>query len=76
MKHWIISAAQGYDTSIKALMIAFKKEYISKEDLATALRAHKAAVDATKSPQRKEAEDTAADMNTERVLFLWRMLLC
>ena len=57
VKHWIISAAQGYDTSIKALMIAFKKKYVSKEDLATALRAHKAAIDATKSPQRQAAEE-------------------
>ena len=30
-------------------------ELISKEDLDSALRAHKAAVDATKSPQREEA---------------------
>ena len=35
----------------------FKMGFVSKEVLATALRAHKAAVDATKSPQRKAAEE-------------------
>eukprot|EP00984_Skeletonema_dohrnii_P009620 scaffold3685_cov132-Skeletonema_dohrnii-CCMP3373.AAC.1 len=30
---------------------------VTKEDFAVALRAHQAAVDATKSPQREEGED-------------------
>ena len=34
----------------------YKLRMISKEDFAAALRAHQAAVDATKSPQREEAE--------------------
>ena len=41
---------------MKALMNEFRKGYVEKEDLDTTLRAHKAAVDATKSPQREEAE--------------------
>ena len=57
VKHWIIAARQGDDDSLKALMNAFKERCLSKEDLAAALRAQKAAVDATKSPQRKEAEE-------------------
>ena len=32
---------------------------VSKEDFAAALRAHQAAVDATKSPQREAAKDNA-----------------
>ena len=56
MKHWIIAANLGYDDSIKMLMKAFESGMISKDDLAAALRAHQAAVDATKSPQRKAAE--------------------
>ncbi len=56
VKHWIISATQGEDKSIKELMEMFKGGHLSKDDLAASLRAHKAAVDATKSPQRKEAE--------------------
>ena len=59
VKHWIISAAQGYDSSIKWLMAAFKHGFVEKDVLAAALRAHKAAADATKSPQRqrKAAEE-------------------
>ncbi len=54
-KHYIIAAGQGDDDSIQMLMNVFKAGYVSKEDLATALRAHQAAVDATKSPQRETA---------------------
>jgi len=57
VKHLIIAASQGYDDSIKVLMKAFKGGFVSKEDLAAALRAHQAAVDATKSPQRDVAEE-------------------
>ena len=56
VKHWIIAAKQGDDASIKALMKAFRRGECSKDELATALRAHQAAVDATKSPQRDAAE--------------------
>eukprot|EP00985_Skeletonema_marinoi_P000144 scaffold42_cov77-Skeletonema_marinoi.AAC.5 len=56
VKHWIISANLGDDGSIKILMEKFKEGKVSKDDLAAALRAHQAAVDATKSPQRDSAE--------------------
>ena len=56
VKHWIIAATQGDDDAIKMLMTAFKEGDLSKEDLAATLRAHKAAVDATKSPQREAVE--------------------
>ncbi|KAK1735441.1 hypothetical protein QTG54_014055 [Skeletonema marinoi] len=56
VKHWIIAAAQGHDGSIKALMYEFRRGFVSKDDLAAALRAHQAAVDATKSPHREVAE--------------------
>lgn len=58
VKHWIIAATQGHDGAITALMEMYKKfegKVVSKEDLAAALRAHKAAVDATKSPEREAA---------------------
>ena len=57
VKHVIIAATQGHDESIELLMDGFKQGRVSNEELASALRAHKAAVDATKSPQRKKAED-------------------
>eukprot|EP00984_Skeletonema_dohrnii_P002533 scaffold876_cov92-Skeletonema_dohrnii-CCMP3373.AAC.8 len=61
VKHWIIAASQGHDESIKPLMDAFKSGMVSKEVLSAALRAHQAAVDATKSPQRAAAEEYSYD---------------
>ena len=58
VKFWIISASQGEDLSIKALMIKFREGFVEKDDLAASLRAHKAAVDETKSPQREAAENS------------------
>ena len=57
VKHWIIAATHGLDKSMKELMAQFREGYVSKEDLASTLRAQKAAVDATKSPQREFAEN-------------------
>ena len=57
VKHYVIAATQGQDDSIKALMNCFKGGFFYKNVvLDAALRAHKAAIDATKSPQREEAE--------------------
>ena len=56
VQHWIIAATQGQDESIKALTRAFRDGCVEKGVFASALRAHKAAVDATKSPQREQAE--------------------
>ncbi len=52
----IIAAKLGLDDSIKTLMENFKGGFVQKDELAAALRAHKGAVDATKSPQREAAE--------------------
>ena len=68
VKHWVIAARQGDDHSIKELIDMFKKGLFEKEDLATALRAHKAAVDATKSPQRDEADKLEGGCRQERSL--------
>eukprot|EP00984_Skeletonema_dohrnii_P020250 scaffold9816_cov99-Skeletonema_dohrnii-CCMP3373.AAC.4 len=57
VKHLIIAANLGDDKSIKLLMRMFKEGKVSKVDLAAALRAHQAAVDATKSPHREAAEE-------------------
>eukprot|EP00985_Skeletonema_marinoi_P020391 scaffold12117_cov76-Skeletonema_marinoi.AAC.1 len=56
-RHLIIAAVQGYDRSIEMLLAMFKDGFVSKDDLAAALRANQAAVDATKSPQRDAAEE-------------------
>ena len=54
-KHFIIAAKLGFDLSLKCIKDFYKAGHVSKEDFAAALRGHKAAVDATKSPQREEA---------------------
>jgi len=56
VKHYLIAAKMGDDGSLKNLKEIYGTGYVSKEDFAAALREHQAAVDATKSPQREEAE--------------------
>ena len=53
VKHFIIAANLGLDDSIQVLTEYYKDDSVSKEDFAAALRAHHAAVDAMKSPQRE-----------------------
>jgi tetratricopeptide (TPR) repeat protein len=58
VKHYIIAAKLGYDEAMKMLWAEYRfLGNITKEELETTLRVHQAAVDATKSPQRKEVED-------------------
>ncbi len=54
-KHFIIAAKQGHDEALKFVKKSFLDGAVSKEDYASALRGHQAAVDATKSAQREEA---------------------
>ena len=56
-KHFVIAAKLGHDESLAALKAIYKDRLVSKEDFEAALRGHKAAIDATESPQRKEAAD-------------------
>jgi len=55
VKHWIIAAKLGYDGALETLKKGFMVGFVSKEDYASALRGHQAAVDATKSTQRERA---------------------
>ena len=56
LKHLIIGANLGFEKSMKTLWMVFKHGHITKEDLDATLRAHQAAIDATKSTQRDAAE--------------------
>jgi TPR repeat protein len=56
VKHWIIASNLGDDDSIRRLKQCYADGEVSKEEFAAALRAHHAAVDAMKSPQREAAE--------------------
>jgi hypothetical protein len=55
VKHLVIAANLGYDKSIQAMNQCYVQGDVNKEEFAAALRAHQAAVDATKRPQREEA---------------------
>ena len=56
VKHFIIAAKLGDTGSMKELWGHYSDENITKEDLEATLRAHQAAIDAMKSPQRDAAE--------------------
>ena len=55
-KHFIIAANLGYHDSLSNLRLLYAEGHASKEDYADALRAYQAAVEATKSAERKKAE--------------------
>ncbi len=55
-KHFIIAAKLGHDEALAAVKDHFLRGFVSKEDYEAALRGHQAAVDATNSKQREEAE--------------------
>jgi TPR repeat protein len=55
-KHYIIAANLGYHDSLEGLKILYVEGTASKEDYAGSLRAYQAAVEATKSVEREEAE--------------------
>ncbi len=55
-KHYIIAANLGHDYSLQCIKDLYANGHASKEDYADALRAYQAAVDATKSAERKKAE--------------------
>jgi tetratricopeptide (TPR) repeat protein len=57
IKHMIIAANLGDGDSIEVLREEYAQGRISKENFAASLRAHQAAVDETKSPQREVAEE-------------------
>ena len=56
VKHFTIAAKLGHDESLEALKLLYKGNVISKERFAAVLRAHHAAVKATKSPEREVGE--------------------
>jgi TPR repeat protein len=56
-KHFIISANLGWNDSLKCVRTLYADGHATKEDYAGALRGYQAAVDATKSNERKKAEE-------------------
>eukprot|EP00984_Skeletonema_dohrnii_P013064 scaffold5382_cov79-Skeletonema_dohrnii-CCMP3373.AAC.3 len=63
IKHWIIAATLGVDNAVKCLRDRYIDGLVCKEDFAAALRAHQAAIDATKRSQREAATEYAIRNN-------------
>jgi TPR repeat protein len=57
VKHFIIAANLGCDSSMKLLWKHYSAGNITKEELEATLRTHQAAIDATKSPERVKVEE-------------------
>jgi tetratricopeptide (TPR) repeat protein len=55
-RYLIIAAKLGLDSALEAVKEGFQRGAVSKADFEAALRGHQAAIDATKSGQREEAE--------------------
>ncbi len=67
-KHFIIAANLGCERSPKFIKDLFVQGIVSKEDYASALRAYQAAVNETKSAERKKAEEA---IKNGEVKFCW-----
>ena len=59
IRHYIIAANLGHVKSLEEVKDMYRDGLVSKDDFASTLRAHHAAVDAMKSPQREAAEADA-----------------
>ena len=57
LKHFTIAVKLGHDKSLEGVKGLYKAGLVSKDDFAAALRGHKAAIEAAKSPQREKAAE-------------------
>ena len=67
---WMTAARLGDDDAMKRVMVSYQRGYISKEDLATTRRAHKAANDAGKNEPREYAKRHKIFEDTKFEVFL------
>jgi TPR repeat protein len=54
-KHWMISANDGCDSSMKAVQEGYKEGFVTKDDYAKTIRAHGNSIDEMKSDDRDRA---------------------
>jgi hypothetical protein len=54
-KHWMISANDGCDLSMKEVQEGYKSGFVTKDDYAKTIRAHGNSIDETKSDDRDRA---------------------
>lgn len=60
VKHFMIAASFGHDKALEKLKEWYGFGTVTKADFATALRAHQAFINSTKSPEREEAASAAS----------------
>ena len=65
-KHFMISAAQGNDKALMKIKQRYKDGQMTKDDFATALRAHKHAQDEIKSEHRTKSANKNKDGDKEK----------
>ena len=66
MKHFMIAARAGFDDSLKAVGLGYKRGDVSKDEYAQTLRAYKDSQDEMKSEQRTKA---AAEHNGKYIIL-------
>jgi len=64
---YMMAARSGQDIAMKMLMVCYRGNMLSKDDLTTTLRAHKAANDAGKSEPREYALDFMRKTKKEQI---------
>ena len=73
VKHFIIAATQGDNKSLVKLMVLYEIGVVTDDDFAATIRAHRGAVDATKSPDRNMAaihkRKQTIDLGASRSLY-------
>jgi hypothetical protein len=70
VKHYIIAANLGSEQAMKTLWKHYSAGNITKEDLDATLRTHQAAIDSTKSEERKVAERGVSESKAD----YWRRI--
>ena len=55
VKHWMIAAGSGFDDALERIREGYLEGYVTKNDFAKALRAHKEAQDEVRTDQRDAA---------------------
>ena len=63
INHYRIAASAGHQASMDDLMILYKDELLSKDDLAQTLRAYQTSKDLMNSKDREDVRDLIASIN-------------
>ena len=68
MKHFMIAARAGYDDALKGVREGYKVGFVTKDEYASTLRAHKDSQDEMKSEQREKASRFIRDLKERGII--------